>query len=80
MLTRAVALSRWTGSLPSGYQRLYFGAAFCSWAMPPRKQIAAALDAAHTQRNTASSSAPPETAPVAPGGRFRPIHLDFFKG
>lgn len=43
---RALCLSRWDGVLPGGYQRLYFGAEFCSWALPPLKQIEAALCAA----------------------------------
>ncbi len=43
---RALCLSRWEGSLPQGYQRLYFGAEFCSWAFPPQQQVEAALAAA----------------------------------
>lgn len=46
VVERALCLSRWDGSLPAGYQRLYFGAEFCSWAAPPLQQIAAALAAA----------------------------------
>lgn len=42
---RALSLSRWEGSLPKGYQRLYFGAEFCSWAFPPQQQVEAALSA-----------------------------------
>lgn len=42
---RAIFLSRWSGSLADGYQRLYFGAEFCSWAFPPRAQIEQALQA-----------------------------------
>jgi len=45
-VTRALFLSRWNGALPEGYQRLYFGAEFCSWAFPSRTQIKAALQAA----------------------------------
>lgn len=33
--------------LPDGYQRLYFGAEFCSWAFPPLNQIERALARAH---------------------------------
>lgn len=40
---RALCLSRWDGALPDGYQRLYFGAEFCSWTFPPLNQIEAAL-------------------------------------
>jgi len=44
---RALFLSHWDGVLPDGYQRLYFGAEFCSWAFPPLKQILSACCAAH---------------------------------
>ena len=40
---RAVFLSRWPGALSADYQRLYFGAEFCSWAFPPLAQIEQAL-------------------------------------
>jgi hypothetical protein len=40
---RALFLSRWRGTLPDGYQRLYFGAEFCSWAFPPLPQVETAL-------------------------------------
>ncbi len=40
---RALFLSRWEGSLPDGYQRLYFGAEFCSWAFPPLSHVDQAL-------------------------------------
>lgn len=43
---RALCLSRWDGPLPDGYQRLYFGAEFCSWAIPSLQQIETALAAA----------------------------------
>ncbi len=42
---RALFLSRWPGSLADGYQRLYFGAEFCSWAFPPLPQVEQALSA-----------------------------------
>ena len=45
---RAVALSRWPEPLPAGYQRLYFGAEFCSWALPSIGQVAGALAAARS--------------------------------
>lgn len=48
-LQKAICLSRWEGDLPTGYQRLYFGAEFCSWALPPDKQILEALEAARQQ-------------------------------
>ena len=42
---QAVFLSRWPGGLPGGYQRLYFGSEFCSWAFPPLAQVEQALAA-----------------------------------
>jgi len=45
---RALCLSRWDAALPEGYQRLYFGAEFCSWALPSLVQIEAALATART--------------------------------
>ena len=47
--TRALALSRLddTSDL-SGYNRLYFGAEFCSWAMPSNLEILNARDLAHS--------------------------------
>lgn len=47
-IEHALCLSRWDGALPDGYQRLYFGAEFCSWAFPPRQQIEMALAAVRT--------------------------------
>lgn len=44
-IERAIFLSRWDKAIPSGYQRLYFGAEFCSWAFPPTGQVFAALEA-----------------------------------
>lgn len=44
---KAICLTRVDSSLPAGYQRLYFGAEFCSWAMPAQRQVEAALAAAH---------------------------------
>ncbi len=40
---RALFLSRWPGQLADGYQRLYFGSEFCSWAFPHLSQIEQAL-------------------------------------
>ncbi len=45
---RALCLSRWDDTLPDGCQRLYFGAEFCSWAMPSLAQIQAALAVTRT--------------------------------
>lgn len=45
-MERALALSRLQGPLPEGYQRLYFGAEFCPWAMPGEGPVLAALEAA----------------------------------
>ena len=42
---QALFLARWTGQLPAGYQRLYFGSEFCSWAFPSPPQVAQALAA-----------------------------------
>ncbi len=47
--TRALALSRLNGiSDLSGFNRLYFGAEFCSWAMPSSREILTARDLAHS--------------------------------
>lgn len=40
---QALFLSRWSGQPTDGYQRLYFGVEFCSWAFPPLAQIEQAL-------------------------------------
>lgn len=42
---RALCLSRWPGRLADGYQRLYFGNEFCSWAFPSLSQVEQALSA-----------------------------------
>ncbi len=47
---RALFLSRFSGELPSGFQRLYFGAEFCSWAFPPLSQVEQALLAARSSQ------------------------------
>ena len=46
-IERALFLSCWDGTLPDGYQRLYFGSEFCSWAFPPVEQVEQALGFAH---------------------------------
>ena len=45
---RALFLSRWPGQLAEGYQRLYFGSEFCSWAFPSLSHIKQALLACRT--------------------------------
>lgn len=44
-MERALCLHRLPESLPSGYQRLYFGAEFCPWRFPAAAELKAALQA-----------------------------------
>ncbi len=41
---RSLFLNRLTGALPSGFQRLYFGAEFCPWAFPSLTEIEQAVE------------------------------------
>ncbi len=43
VVERALFLSALDQPLPDGYQRIYFGAEFCSWAFPLLPQIEAAI-------------------------------------
>ncbi len=49
-IERALFLSRFPLEHADGYQRLYFGAEFCSWAFPPFLQIEQALCAARDKQ------------------------------
>ena len=45
-MERALFLNRLEGEFPAGYTRLYFGAEFCPWMLPPLATLRAALQAA----------------------------------
>jgi len=47
-MERALFLNRLDGALPAGFSRLYFGAEFCPWMLPPLAALRQALEAARS--------------------------------
>lgn len=65
-LSRALFLNRLEEGLPPGFDRLYFGAEFCPWALPGKGECLAALTAAHQAGWAFSLSLPVLAEPLLP--------------